>query len=61
VTFYTLLLLESDGTTLEERTLDCADEEAAIECARGLGYPHRILVFDGDREVAQIEPPETHS
>lgn len=53
---YRIVLLSPDETAREERIIECAHDDEAIDKAGWLDHPHAIDVWQQDRHVARFPP-----
>lgn len=53
---YRIVLHDLDGAVAEERVVDCADDDEAIDHAGWIDHPHAIGVWEGERSVARFPP-----
>jgi hypothetical protein len=51
---YRIALLTPEGAVHEERVIECADDDEAIERTGRLDHPHEIDVWQGERDVARF-------
>jgi hypothetical protein len=53
---YRIVLLSPDDTAYEERMIECAHDDEAIDRTGRLDHPHAIDVWQQDRHVARFPP-----
>ena len=53
---YRVSLLTSNGSLYEERIINCANDDEAIDRVGEIDYPHEMDLWLGDRHVARFPP-----